>query len=67
MSIEEHLLKIKQGVNAWNQWREQNPETTPDLSKVDIRGLQHQKINLSNADLTEANLQYSNLSGATLE
>ena len=67
MSIEEHLLKIKQGVNAWNQWREENPETTPDLSKVDIRGLQLQKINLSNADLTEAKLQYSNLSGATLE
>lgn len=67
MAIEEHLSKIKQGAESWNQWREENPETIPDLSKADIRGCQLQKINLSNANLKEAKLQYSNLSGATLE
>ena len=67
MPIEEQLNKIKQGVDAWNQWREENPEIVPDLSQADIRGSQLQKINLSNTDLKEAKLQYSNLTGATLE
>jgi uncharacterized protein YjbI with pentapeptide repeats len=67
MPIEEHFNKIKQGVDAWNQWREENPKTAPDLSQADIRGCQLQKINLSNVDLKEAKLQYSNLTGATLE
>jgi uncharacterized protein YjbI with pentapeptide repeats len=67
MPIEEHFNKIKQGVDAWNQWREENPEIVPDLSQADIRGSQLQKINLSNTNLKEAKLQYSNLTGATLE
>ena len=67
MPIEEHLNKIKQGVDAWNQWREENPDTVPDLSQADIRGCQLQKINLSKTDLKEAKLQYSNLTGANFE
>ena len=67
MPSEEHLNKIKQGVDVWNQWREENPQTVPDLSQADIRGYQLQKINLSNTDLKDAKLQYSNLTGATLE
>jgi uncharacterized protein YjbI with pentapeptide repeats len=67
MPIEEHLNIIKQGVDVWNQWREENPETVPDLSQADIRGCQLQKIDLNNTDLKEAKLQYSNLTGATLE
>ena len=57
MPIEEHLNKIKQGVSIWNQWREDNPETVPDLSKADIRGCKLQKINLSNANLKDGKLQ----------
>ena len=47
MAIEEHLNKIKQGVDAWNKWREDNPNEVPDLSKADIRGCKLQKINLN--------------------
>ena len=67
MPIEEHLKKIKQGIDLWNQWREENLDTVPDLSQADIRGCQLQKINLSNTYLNEAKLQYSNLTGANLE
>lgn len=67
MPNEEHLKIIKQGVNAWNQWREENPDTIPDLSQADIRGYQLQKINLENANLKEVKLQHSNLTGANLE
>ncbi|MEK9627578.1 MAG: pentapeptide repeat-containing protein [Nitrospinota bacterium] len=67
MAIEEQINKIKQGVDNWNQWRDENPGETPDLSNADIRGCKLQKINLANANLTEAKLQFSNLNGAALE
>ncbi len=38
MANPEHLKILKQGVEAWNQWREQNPQTKPDLSGVDLGG-----------------------------
>lgn len=43
MANAEHLAILKQGVEDWNRWREENSETTPDLSNavlfgVDLRG-----------------------------
>ena len=38
MAIEEHLNRVKQGVDVWNKWRENNPTEVPDLSQADIRG-----------------------------
>ena len=29
---EEHLKIIRQGVAAWNDWRQKNPKLRPDLS-----------------------------------
>jgi len=51
---EEHLKILKQGVEAWKEWREKNPPITPDLSKAD----------LYEADLYEADLTGANLNGA---
>ncbi len=34
MANEEHLKILKQGVNVWNQWREDHPKVKPDLRKV---------------------------------
>ena len=49
---EEHLKILKQGVEAWNKWREKNPQITPDLSKADLY-----KANLSGVqDLTAKQL-----------
>ena len=42
----EHIAKLKEGVEAWNAWRDENPDVMPDLVET----------NLSGADLTEANL-----------
>jgi len=58
----EHLAKLKEGVEAWNQWREQNPEIQPDLSGADLR-----EANLSEADLSEANLRGTDLCFAHLQ
>ena len=54
MANEEHLKIIKQGVNAWNQWRERNPDIIPDLSKADLRGARFSKINLNRVILVGA-------------
>ena len=38
MAEPEHVAKLKAGINAWNQWRVDNPEISPDLSDMDLRG-----------------------------
>ena len=67
MANEEHFNLIKKGVDSWNQWREQNQQIIPDLSKADLRGSKLQKINLKEAFLEGAKLQFINLNGAILE
>jgi uncharacterized protein YjbI with pentapeptide repeats len=56
MADKEHLKKLKQGVEAWNKWRDKYYEVVPDL-----RG-----VNLSNANLVAFNFHVTNLSGAIL-
>jgi uncharacterized protein YjbI with pentapeptide repeats len=56
MADHSHLDILKEGVEAWNEWRTQNPSITPDLSAS----------NLLMADLSGANLSQANLSGAML-
>src|SRR5262245_3563285 len=43
MANSEHLAILKQGVEAWNRWRVDNPEVIPNLNavtlaKADLRG-----------------------------
>ncbi|NQT47472.1 MAG: pentapeptide repeat-containing protein, partial [Chloroflexi bacterium] len=51
MANKEHLKILKQGVAAWNKWREENPKDTPDLSGADLS-----KANLIRAGLIHATL-----------
>ena len=37
MANQEHLKILQQGVDAWNEWRRENPEIKPDLSGADLR------------------------------
>ncbi len=32
----EHVAKLKEGVEAWNSWRQQNPKIRPDLYRLDL-------------------------------
>jgi uncharacterized protein YjbI with pentapeptide repeats len=62
----EHLAKLKEGVEAWNQWRKQNPGIRPDLSEADLSGAHLIGANLSGANLSTTNLSGVYLSRATL-
>ncbi len=76
MANEEHLALLRQGVEAWNQWKANNPEIRPNLSfatgnRITIReaklsGVDLSQTNLSRVDLSRADLMGANLSEANL-
>jgi very-short-patch-repair endonuclease len=61
MANDEHLAILKQGKEVWKEWRDENPDVTPDLFRTDLRG-----ANLIGANLIGANLSGANLRGAEL-
>ena len=67
MANPEHLRILKQGVEVWNEWREDNPDVMPDLTEADIHGEYLRKADLQKADLQKANLQEADLQEADLK
>lgn len=65
MTISEHLALIRQGVAAWNEWRNKNP-VTPNLSQASLSQIALETVNLKWADLTQANLSQAILKDANL-
>ncbi len=71
MANQEHLDILKQGVQAWNQWREKNSDINPNLIAAKLRSA-HLSFadldfaDLSSADLSSSDLRYSNLIAADL-
>jgi hypothetical protein len=68
MANQEHLDILKQGVEIWNQWRQENPSIQPDLSYADfLYGTSNlDSVNLSSANLVGATLIRTGLGGADL-
>src|SRR6266568_3783383 len=76
MANQEHLDILKQGVDAWNAWREQHPEVLPDFSVADLSKANLREVNFYGsylygsyfyvANLRNANLRGAYLSGAKL-
>ena len=75
MANEEHLRILKQGPEAWNEWKTNNPMVNPDLSEVDLReidfGAIHKErvahgIALAGANLSKSQLAKVSLDGANL-
>lgn len=67
MANQEHLAKLKFGVDDWNDWRKQSPQIEPDLFRANLLGANLAGANLSKANLNEANLSGADLSGANLQ
>jgi hypothetical protein len=66
MANPEHLDILNQGVQAWNQWRDQHRDIRPDLSGASLSRASLIEANLSRANLTQANLRAANLTRANL-
>ena len=66
MANDEHVALLKQGVAAWNAWRDKNPNIRPDLSGADLSEANLSGANLSGANLSGADLSAANLDGANL-
>ncbi len=73
----EHLALLKQGVDAWNKWKKNNPQIRPNLSFATgkgitikggkLSGVDLSRTNLSRADLSRVDLMGANLSEANLK
>jgi hypothetical protein len=73
MANEEHLAILRQGIEAWNAWRQEHGNflrfgfvRSPDLTGASLRGEELAGANLSRADLTDADLSGADLTGADL-
>ena len=81
MANPEQLALLQQGITAWNEWRQSNPDKVPDLTWANLGGANLGGANLSwvylseadlggadlrKADLRKAGLRKANLSGANL-
>jgi uncharacterized protein YjbI with pentapeptide repeats len=56
------LTLIQQGVEVWNEWRNEHSDVNMDLSGANLSG-----NNFDNADLHKANLSKANLHGASFK
>jgi hypothetical protein len=54
MANPEHLQILKQGVEAWNMWREQHRDIRPDLHGANFAWADLAGARLSRADLHRA-------------
>lgn len=71
MANPKHLRILKQGVTAWNNWREEHPKIRPNLRLVNLVREDLRRVNFSNTDLSgarlaAADLRRANLKGANL-
>ena len=63
----EHLAILKQGVEVWNEWREDHPSIRPDLQEAELAGSNLITANLSNGNMREADLGQAKLGLANLK
>ncbi|WP_420207856.1 pentapeptide repeat-containing protein [Candidatus Electronema sp. JC] len=61
MANKEQLAILKQGVAAWNKWREENPD-----AKIDLRGAKLDGLDLSGANFRKADIRGANFRNAML-
>src|SRR2546423_1103863 len=54
MANQEQLDLLKQGVEVWNQWRQEYPEKLLDLNRADLTQTNLSETALSGANLSEA-------------
>lgn len=67
MANQEQLALLRQDVAAWNQWRQEHPDTLfPNLWDADLHGAYLFGVDLRRGELRRANLMGAHLEGANL-
>ncbi|MEX2162608.1 MAG: toll/interleukin-1 receptor domain-containing protein, partial [Anaerolineales bacterium] len=66
MAEPKQLKILRQGVGAWNNWREENPKSEIELSEANLGEASLSEANLEGANLRSANLREANLREANL-
>ena len=66
MPNKEHLDRIRRGVTAWNDWRKEHAEITPDLDAANLVRAELAGANLAGASLKRTNFTRAKLIGADL-
>ena len=61
-----HLAKIREGVSAWNAWREDNPRVQPNLTRAELSGVDLTGVDFRGVGLFKAKLHRAILVGANL-
>ncbi len=59
MANDEDLARLQQGVAVWNEWREQNPGCSVDLSGAYLTYASLNGADLRKADLSRVKLRYT--------
>ena len=66
MANYEQFARLRNSIEQWNTWRENNPTIRPDLSFADFSNANLRGAYLMNADLRRVNLNGANLNGTSL-
>jgi hypothetical protein len=66
MANPEHLAILEKGAEAWNKWREKNPNIWLDLDGASLAPIDLRGVNLGSAHLDGAHLHWAKLDGANL-
>ena len=71
MANADHLEALQQGIRTWDRWRKDHPQIRPDLSRVELPGINLSGadlrfVKLNGADLNQADLQFADMIGVRL-
>ncbi len=77
MANSKHVEILKQGIEVWNRWREDNPDVRPELRRIDfrgifgeygtnLRGINFSRTHLEGSSLFRINLNKANLKDANI-
>jgi len=67
MANEEHLAILRQGAEVWNEWRQENPNLTPELDEANLEKIGFYEINFTGANLRQANFSEAHLKRANFK
>jgi len=66
MADKDQMAILNQGVEAWNKWRQENPDEILDLRDAELENMNLENVNLAEADLEKANFSFANFKNANL-